>query len=221
MTKDLPPFNPRPPKLSGDSHRGANGGFFVTVNNQSIPLPINIICEALELDPTSQTYLRWRVRPISHFKTSRGWRVFNSKYAGKAAGNKFRCRTGNVYFQIGIGGKNYQAHRVVYAIKYGFDPGNLDIDHMDNNGLNNSPENLRLATRSENMGNRGKNRNNTSGKKGVYWHGQRQKWMASIKCNGRAKCLGLFASVEEASDAYQRASLSLFGEFHHQPQHAI
>ena len=182
---------------------------------------MEMIREALQLDPTSQSHLRWHTRPISHFRTLRGWKVFNSKYAGKSAGNKFTCRTGNVYFQIGIGGKNYQAHRVIYAIKYGFDPGNLDIDHIDNNGLNNSPENLRLATRSENMGNRGKNRNNTSGKKGVYWHKQRQKWMASIKANGRAKCLGLFTSVEEASAAYQRASLSLFGEFHHHPQITI
>jgi hypothetical protein len=218
MTKNLPPSNPCPLELSGDSHRGTDGGFFVPVNNKAIPLPMGIIREALELDATAPTHLRWRVRPRSHFNSDRGWRCFNSRFAGNVAGNKFTLSDGKEYFQLGIAGRNYQIHRIVYAINKGVDPGGFDVDHIDNNGLNNKPENLRLATRSENMGNRGKNRNNTSGWKGVYWHDQRQKWVASIKVNGRARYLGLFSNPEDASSAYQRASLSLFGEFHHQAQ---
>lgn len=154
---------------------------------------------------------------MHHFDSDRGWRFFNTRYAGHSAGSKITFN-GKEYFQLKIGTRNYQIHRIVYAISNGVDPVGFDIDHIDGNGLNNSPKNLRIATRAENMRNRGKNKNNTSGSKGVYWHKQRQKWLAAIKINGRFKSLGLFSSTSEAAAAYESASRELFGEFHHQPQ---
>jgi hypothetical protein len=44
----------------------------------------------------------------------------------------------------------------------------LDIDHRDTDPSNNRIKNLRLATRPQNSANKGSNKNNTTGLKGVY-----------------------------------------------------
>ncbi len=92
-------------------------------------------------------------------------------------------------------------------------PEGWDTDHENGNGLDNRRENLRTATRAQNLQNRGKQMNNTSGVKGVYWHKQRQKWHAEIHARGQKHSLGLHATKEQAADAYQKAALSLHMEF--------
>lgn len=87
----------------------------------------------------------------------------------------------------------------------------LDVDHIDRNGLNNSRSNLRVATRSQNLANRGKTRANTSGYKGVFARGRR--WLAQIKVNGEAIRLGTYETREEAARAYDKGALKFFGEF--------
>src|ERR1039458_9080145 len=53
------------------------------------------------------------------------------------------------------------------------------VDHKDRNGLHNWRRNLRKATHSQNMQNRDKQCNNTSGFTGVRW--ARERWRAEIK----------------------------------------
>jgi len=90
---------------------------------------------------------------------------------------------------------------------------NVIVDHRDLNGLNNVRTNLRECTKSDNMCNRGANRNNTSGFKGVCWDKQTSKWLAQITKDGKRKCLGRFASAEAAHRAYCVAAEALHGEF--------
>lgn len=63
--------------------------------------------------------------------------------------------------------KDILLHRFIYELKKGNIPEDKEVEHWDENGLNDQISNLRLATRSENQCNRTKLKNNTSGIKGI------------------------------------------------------
>lgn len=86
-----------------------------------------------------------------------------------------------------------------------------EVDHIDLNGLNNTRENLRIATRSQNAANRRTQRNNKSGFKGVHWH--KGKFEATIQVNRKTIYLGVFVTPEEAHVAYVEASKRYFGGY--------
>ena len=183
------------------------------MNQKANPLPMEIIRESLELDPTSPSHLRWKTRPRCHFNSDGGWKIFNARDAGNSAGSVMTTGRGKKYWQVCIGSALYKAHRIVYALAYGTDPAKFQVDHRDGDGRNNNPSNLRLATQTENMHNCGAQRNNTSGRKCVTWHCRKQKWMAYIGIHGRQRYLGLFDNLDDAAAAYERAAAELHGEF--------
>ncbi len=87
------------------------------------------------------------------------------------------------------------------------------VDHKEGDLLDNRKSQLRFCTKSQNMCNRGKNKNNTSGHKGVTWDKSRSKWRAQIEVNGKGISLGYFTDVTSASASYAEASLRYHGEF--------
>ena len=88
-----------------------------------------------------------------------------------------------------------------------------DTDHINGNKLDNRKKNLRICSRTENSRNSKIRSNNTSGFKGVHWHGALKKWRARIKVNGKCIHLGCFDDKKSAHNAYCKASEILFGEF--------
>jgi len=88
-----------------------------------------------------------------------------------------------------------------------------ECDHFDDDGLNNTRQNLRAATSSQNKSNMRKRIGCTSRFKGVYWHNKRKKWMAKISCLGKSYWLGVFKNEKDAAKAYDYAALRHFGEF--------
>lgn len=117
------------------------------------------------------------------------------------------------YIQIQINYKLYLAHRLVWTYHNGEIQTGFEIDHIDRNPSNNKIENLRIATRSQNCSNRTKQENNTSGFKGVSWSKQRKKWIAMIWNNNKQIYIGLFATPELASEAYNHATIKLHKDF--------
>jgi len=90
--------------------------------------------------------------------------------------------------------------------------GGSNIDHKDNNGLNNQKNNLRVCTPHQNQCNRRKPKNAvTSIYKGVSIN--RGYIRASIQMNRKTIHLGYFNSEKEAAIAYNNKAKELFGEF--------
>lgn len=118
----------------------------------------------------------------------------------------------NGYRTVKLGGKRYGAHRIVFALTHDRWPAD-EIDHADGDPLNNRPENLREATRSQNRANTRAGRNNTSGVKGVHWHRRYQKWKAVVHVNGERRFLGHFDTLEAAATAYANAAQAGHGAF--------
>lgn len=87
------------------------------------------------------------------------------------------------------------------------------VDHEDGDGLNNRKQNLRPACRSRNGFNRGITKLNTSGYKGVTLQKQTGKWIAQIWAFKKKHHLGLYATAEDAYEAYCKAARQLHGEF--------
>jgi len=87
------------------------------------------------------------------------------------------------------------------------------VDHMNHDTLDNRRDNLRKCTHGQNMMNKRKYGNNTSGYKGVYFVPQYDKWLCQINLNNKCISLGYHSSKEEAAHAYDRAAKRYFGEF--------
>jgi hypothetical protein len=151
----------------------------------------DLMMEKLDLDSESGIF-RWKKpRKNSHLGQVAGW------------------ITANGYRYIRLGELSIGAHRLAWLWFYGYLPKLLD--HKDENRSNNSISNLRLADKSLNGANRGKQKNNTSGFKGVKKH--RQKWVAQITVKGENRYLGIFQSPQEAAYAYEKAAREFYGEF--------
>lgn len=87
------------------------------------------------------------------------------------------------------------------------------VDHKDGNGLNNTRDNLRLCTQSQNLFNRDANANNKSGYKGVYQPTGKRGWTSRIQVDGEYIGLGVYSTPEEAAIAYNHAAVFHRGEF--------
>ena len=94
-------------------------------------------------------------------------------------------------------------------------PKGMMADHINGNGLDNRQENIRICTMSQNMMNRGKTRDNSTGYKGVYKAGDSKlnPYSAKIQKDGKVYCLGHYGTAEEAARAYDKKAIELFEEF--------
>ena len=153
------------------------------------------------------------LRSVLHYEPASGeftWLVsLNSRTRrGKKAGDQVKSGR---YWRIGFRGRSYRAHRLAWFWMTGEWP-SKEIDHKDNDGLNNKWANLREADRYQNMANRGAHAGNAIGLKGVYLHKQ-GKFIARLQVKNKRVYLGVFETPEAAHEAYSRAAQETLGEF--------
>lgn len=115
------------------------------------------------------------------------------------------------YMRIGIDGKRYLQHRIIYLMFHGNLPS--AIDHIDGNTSNNRIENLRAATNTENLQNMKLCPTNTSGSKNVSWDTKAKKWLVMLNVSGIRKYIGLFKDLELADLVATEARNKFHGRF--------
>ena len=131
-----------------------------------------------------------------------------SQYEWYLQSSGYACRT--IWIAGGKGKKIVvYMHRSVLSLETG-DARNAD--HIDGNRLNNQRSNLRICTPAQNAFNRGAQKNNVLGIKGVSM-AKNGKFVTYIKKGGKRISKGGFATADEAKKFYDKNAKELHGEF--------
>ena len=104
-------------------------------------------------------------------------------------------------------------HRAVWIYHKGCIPSGYEVDHIDRDVLDNSIENLRLATRAQNNQNCKVRKDNSSGVKGVHYHKPTGKWVARISVDNKRLSLGSFTSIVDAENKINYIRKKIHKEF--------
>lgn len=86
----------------------------------------------------------------------------------------------------------------------------LFVDHINGDTLDNRRSNLRLSTNKQNQWNQKRVRGLVQYKGVTFENGG---YRSRIRINGKKKSLGRFKTAIEASNAYNKASLELYGSY--------
>ena len=164
-------------------------------NYKPLP-PLPLLRELLLIDESSPSGLRWKVRVA--------WRIQVNDVAGN-------LKKTDKYWYVRINGSDYLAHRIIFYIYHGTEPGGFQIDHIDRNKSNNRIDNLRLVDRSNNGRNVGLSSRNKSGYKGVHFNRRQGKYGARIEVYGKKIWLGDFKNIEDAIAARKAGEIKYWG----------
>lgn len=152
--------------------------------------------ELLDYDPETGVFV-WR--------TLQPWHTRRNPVAGARMGAEGRVI-------ISIEGRRHLRSRLAWLYMTGEWPASC-VDHEDTDPSNDRWSNLRIATPVQNGCNRPRQRNNTTGFKGVTREKSTGKFVAQIFVRKRHIMLGRFLTAEAAHAAYCRAAEDLHGEF--------
>ena len=115
-------------------------------------------------------------------------------------------------WRLRVFGHNHYAVNSTRGMMHRMITGFHRTDHINRNGLDNRRCNLREASHADNLRNRGRQSNNSSGYKGVS-RASKATWKAMIQYCGRDIYLGSFPNKELAALAYDAAARQYFKEF--------
>lgn len=149
-----------------------------------------------ELFEATGTNLRWRVRLSNR----------------TCIGAEPRCVNSAGYLTVGVHGKVYLVHRILWEMRHGPVPEGMEIDHKDGDRLNNARDNLRLASRAEQVCNTTLRSDSSTGHKGVSWIPSRKKYQAQVQLAGK-RMKSMHATLEAAVAAATQYRTQLHGEY--------
>lgn len=152
-----------------------------------------------------------RLKSILHYTPETGLFVYKIGRGGRAAGSPAGTpHYVDGYIRIKLDGKMYSAHRLAWFYATGFWPED-EIDHINRNVADNRLINLRVVDHKSNCANTGRQRDNTSGFKGVVYRASTNRHLAQIYVDGKVKHLGSFVWASLAARAYDAALVEARG----------
>jgi hypothetical protein len=162
----------------------------------------------LHYDPDTGVFT-WLIRPDDG---TQGTKAFNTKFAGKRAGTL--CKT-HGYRHIStstVDGLIHREHRLAFLYMTGAWP-SPDPDHKNGDKSDNSWNNLREATLSQNQMNTKVRVDNASGRKGVSFCNRTNKWVAQLIAGKTHYWLGRHSTIQDAIAARLAAEIKYHGEY--------
>jgi hypothetical protein len=117
----------------------------------------------------------------------------------------------NGYCEGKINKRFVRLHRFLMGIEN--ESKEIQVDHINNNRLDNRKSNLRVCTNLQNSQNSPLSKNNTSGYIGVCWNPRNNNWMARIEVNKKRVNLGSYYDMNNAILARLKAEKEYFKEY--------
>lgn len=137
------------------------------------------------------------------------WRVSRAqRCAGDIAGSLKK----DGYWVVGLNNTTFKAHRIIWKLVSGKEPED-QIDHIDTDPSNNRWANLREASACQNMQNRTRHSNSSSGVKGVSYNKSERKWDAYIMADRKFRLIGRFKDKDIAARVVAEERQRLHGDF--------
>lgn len=169
----------------------------------NLPSP-DLLRKLLRYEPDTGK-LFWLPRHVGMFASERSFKTWTKRFCGKQA---LTYKTVDGYYQGTVLYKLIYAHRIIWAMVHNNWP-EFDVDHINGNRGDNRLCNLRSVTRSTNMKNAKKRKDNTSGHNGVVWRDDCNRWVAQIGSDGKHKYIGSFKKKSDAIKARREAETDM------------
>ena len=144
---------------------------------------------------------------ISELKTKLRYNPETGHLVRIKTGKPAYCEPHRGYLRVAVGRKRWRAHRVCWALHYGYWP--RQIDHINGVRTDNRLENLRDVEASGNAKNKRRDCRNKSGVTGVSWDKRTKRWYAKICSGGVQQSLGKHKDKADAIAARKVAEKAL------------
>ena len=138
-----------------------------------------------------------RVRELFDYRAD-GVLVRRVAVANAKVGDVASSRHNDGYVVVGIDGRSYRVHRVIFLWHHGYLPEN-GVDHINHIRDDNRIENLREVSQSCNLQNSKVSVRNKSGVRGVHYDEVAKKWITQIRHRGEAINMGRFDDLHTAA----------------------
>lgn len=136
-------------------------------------------------------------------------KVINFPYTWFA---KYNHTNEEYYVTASVYHPELQQSRPIFLHQFLTNANGKDVDHENNDTLDNRKSNLRVVEESKNSKNRkGRNKNNKSGYRNVSFI--KGKWVVQLQIDGKNTKLGSFDDVHEAGRFAEEMRNKYYGEF--------
>ena len=136
-------------------------------------------------------------------------KVINFPYTWFA---KYNHTNDEYYVVASVYHPELQRSKPIFLHQFLMNANGKDVDHENNDTLDNRKSNMRVVEESNNSKNRkSRNRNNKSGYRNVSLI--KGKWVVQLQIDGKNKVLGKFDDVHEAGKFAEEMRQKYYGEF--------